>query len=298
MSKLRPLRFAVFLLALACATASAPFTGTWRSESGYLAVEPSRLVWLDPAHNDLTVSTVLQRGEELVTRHRGRIERVRLARAGDELAVTVGDRTTTYRRAAEAPPAMSLTPLTLPAPRPLPVETVESIRAELEKRNAADQQLLKANAPHEQVRATQDANGAWLRDTALRYGWIDAERFGGKTSGAAIVIAKHAADTRLLLAAVPLIEKDLARDPAFAQTFAIAFDQLRLSLGQRQLYGSQVCSEPGGTRPFLCAVEAPSQLEARRASIGLQPLPEYLQLVSRMLYKNEPVRVPKDDELQ
>jgi hypothetical protein len=297
MSNLRQLRLFVFLLAFACASAGPSLTGTWQSDDGYLAVESSRLVWLDPAHNDLSVSTVLERGEELVTRHRGRIERVRLSRSGDELAVTISGQTTTYRRVTQTPPAMSLTPLALPEPMPLPEETVKSIGAEIETRNAADQQLLKAKAPLAEIRATEAANGAWLRETALRYGWIDAERFGGKASGAATVMAKHATDTRLLLAAIPLMKKDLARDAKFAQTFAIAYDQLLLSLGERQRYGSQVCSE-SGTRPFLCAVEKPSELDARRTAIGLPPLAEYLGMVSQMLYKNEPVRVPGDEDLQ
>jgi len=211
--------------------------------------------------------------------------------------VTVGNKTTTYHRTSQIPPAMSLTPLSLPAPKPLPAETAESIRSEIEKRNSADQQLLKAKAPQAEIQAQEDANDAWLRETVLHYGWIDAERFGGKASGAAIVMAKHSADTRLLLAAIPLIEKDLARDKQFAQTFAIAYDQLLLSLGQRQRYGSQICSD-SGQHPYLCAVETPSRLDERRSAIGLQPLNEYLQLVSKMLYKNEPVRVAGDGEMQ
>ena len=58
-----------------------------------------------------------------------------------------------------------------------------------------------------------------------------------------------------------------------------------------------MCAE-SGQHPFLCAVETPSRLDERRIAIGLQPLREYLDLVSKMLYKNEPVRVPADNELQ
>ena len=190
-----------------------------------------------------------------------------------------------------------MTPLPLPLPAPLAADTIESIRAEIEKRNAADQKLLKAKAALPEIRAEQDANDAWLRETTARYGWIDAARFGGKAEGAAIVMAKHSTDTRLLLAALPAIEADLAKDREFAQVFAIAYDQLLLSLGQRQRYGSQICAE-SGLHPFLCSVEAPSRLNERRAAAGLQPLAEYLDLVSKMLYKNEPVRIPTDAELQ
>jgi hypothetical protein len=283
--------------AMGCATGRNATSGAWQSAGGYLSVEPSRLVWFDPEHNDLSVSTILQRDQELVTRHRGRIERVRLATTGEALTVTIGDKATTYRRITSLLPAMSLTPLPLPAAMPIAPETAKAITAEIEKRNAADQQLLKAKAPLDQIRSVQDTNDAWLRDTAMRYGWIDAARFGGKAAGAAIVMAKHSADTRLLMAALPLIERDLANDRQFAQTFAIAFDQLLLSLGQRQRYGSQVCAE-SGQHPFLCAVETPSRLDERRIAIGLQPLREYLDLVSKMLYKNESVRVPGDNELQ
>jgi len=283
---------------LGCATGQETTRGAWQgADGGYLSVEPSRLVWFDPEHNDLSVSTILRRDQDLVTRHRGRLERIRLVANGDALTATIGDKQTAYHRIASLPPAMSLTPLPLPAPMPIAPEIANAIAAAIEKRNAADQQLLKAKAPSDQIRSTQDANDAWLRETAMRYGWIDAARFGGKAAGASIVMAKHSTDTRLLMAALPLIERDLANDRQFAQTFAIAFDQLLLSLGQRQRYGSQVCAE-SGQHPFLCAVEMPSRLDQRRIAIGLQPLREYLDLVSKMLYKNQPVRVPDDNELQ
>jgi hypothetical protein len=285
------------LFLFACATAGPSATGTWQSVNGFLSVEPSRLVWFDPAHNDLSVSLILQRGDELVTRHRGRIERVQLTPRGDELAVTIAGTTITYHRIAVAPAAMSLSPLPLPSPSPLPAEAVDSIRSEIEKRNAEDQRLLKIRAPHEEIQAQEDANDAWLRDTTSRYGWIDAERFGGKAAGAAMVMAKHSADIRLILGALPVMERDLASDKKFAQTFAIAYDQLLLSLGQRQRYGSQVCAE-SGQHPFLCAVETPSRIDERRSAIGLEPLNDYLALVSKMLYKGEAVRIPTDSELQ
>jgi hypothetical protein len=284
-------------IAFGCATGRNPAIGSWQSASGYLSVEPARLVWFDPVHNDLSVATILQRGPELVTRHRGRIERVRLGATNDALTVTIGGKETAYRRIGSLPPAMSLTPLPLPSTKALDAARVESIRAEIEKRNSADQQLLKAKAPHEEIQSLEDANDAWLRETTSRYGWIDAARFGGKAAGAAIVMAKHSTDTRLLLAALPLIEADMARDREFAQVFAIAYDQLLLSLGQRQRYGSQICAE-SGSHPFLCAVQTPSRLDERRIAVGLQPIAEYLDLVSKMLYKNEPVRIPTDAELQ
>ena len=90
----RNMRLAGLLIAIAfvlgCATGHDATSGAWQSAAGYLSVEPSRLVWFDPEHNDLSVSTILQRDGELVTRHRGRIERVRLAATGD--ALTVHDR--------------------------------------------------------------------------------------------------------------------------------------------------------------------------------------------------------------
>jgi hypothetical protein len=294
---MRAKSIAVMMFLFACATSRPRAIGVWQSADGYLSVEPSRLVWFDPAHNDLSVSTILQRGDELVTRHRGRIERVRLAAHDDALDVTVAGKTSSYRRIATPPPAMSLTPLPLPPPMQMTAEAAEGIRAEIEKRNAEDQRVLKAHAPHDQLQAVEAANDAWLRETTMRYGWIDAARFGGKAAGAASVMAKHSADTRLLLAAMPFMERDLAADKQFAQTFAIAYDQLLLSLGQRQRYGSQICAE-SGQHPFLCSVETPSRLDERRAAVGLQPLREYLDLASKMLYKNEPIRVPSDSDLQ
>jgi hypothetical protein len=295
----RLLSVTLVLAALSCATGRPATLGSWQSESGhgYVVVEAERLVWFDPDQNDLSVGTVLSRNGELVTRHRGKIERVSLAQAGDNLVVTIEGKPQTYHRAGRLPEAMSLSPLTLGTPAELPQATVDSVRDELLKRNNDDQQLLKSKAAPEKIRELQQANDAWLREVVSRNGWIDLHRFGPKASGAAIVMAKHSADTRLLLAAMPVIEHDLAADPGFGQTFAIAYDQLRLSLGQKQRYGSQICSE-SGQRPFLCAVETPSHLDERRATIGLTPMAEYLELVSKMLFKNQPVRVPADADVQ
>jgi hypothetical protein len=297
--KLRHSLLLAVLCVAACATGRHSSAGAWQSESGhgYLVVESERLIWFDPDHNDLSVGNVLQRGDELVTRHRGKIERVRLALADDHLVVTIAGKSETYHRIEKTPEAMSLSPLPLPAPAELPPATIASIQSEIEKRNAEDQQLLKAKAPSAKIGEVEDANDAYLRDVTARYGWIDLKRFGGKTSGAAIVMAKHSADTRLLLAATPAIERDLTTDPQFAQVFAIAYDQLLLSLGEKQRYGSQVCAD-NGENPRLCSVETPSALDSRRQSIGLTPIAEYLQLFSKMLYKGKTVSIPSDTDLQ
>ena len=66
-------RLIAIVFVVGCATAHDPTRGAWQSAGGgYLSVEPSRLVWFDPEHNDLSVSTILQRDQELVTRYRGR----------------------------------------------------------------------------------------------------------------------------------------------------------------------------------------------------------------------------------
>src|SRR5258708_6829196 len=300
MKSLRLLVFTTLVslsLVVACVTGRSA-AGNWESASGFLVVEPSQLVWFDPAYNDLSVAKVVGRGDELVTRHRGRIERIHLVPVGDALNVTVAGKTEVCHRTVRLPPAMSLTPLPLPAPSDLPPATIETIRDEIAKRNAADQQLLKSKAPHEQIQAQEESNDAYLREIAGRYGWLDRARFGGKTAGAAIVMAKHSADTRLLLAAMPVLERDIQSDRGeFAQTFAIAYDQLLLSLGQQQRYGSQGGPE-SGLHPFLCSVQTPSRLDERRASIGLDPIAIYLKLVSKMLYNNQPVHVPADADLQ
>lgn len=86
-------------IAIACATSRSSAIGAWHAETGhgYLVIESQRLVWFDPDHNDLSVGKVLQRGDELVTRHRGKIEKVRLAVTNDRLVVTTGGTSESYQ---------------------------------------------------------------------------------------------------------------------------------------------------------------------------------------------------------
>ena len=52
---MKTLRLSIFFFLVACASSRPAVTGSWQSANGYLTVEKSRLVWFDPAHNDLSV---------------------------------------------------------------------------------------------------------------------------------------------------------------------------------------------------------------------------------------------------
>jgi hypothetical protein len=123
------------------------------------------------------------------------------------------------------------------------------------------------------------------------------KRFGTKTSYSAVILAKHSTDLGLLRSILPYVESDFANSGDNAQAFAIVDDDVKLKLGEKQMYGSQVCRDAAGS-PFVCSLEKPSEVDVRRARLGLPKLAEYLGDVSRMLFKGQSVRVPSDSDEQ
>jgi hypothetical protein len=156
-----------------------------------------------------------------------------------------------------------------------------------------DQEALKNNGlKEEEAKAIVDENTRRLRGLVQEVGWIDAGRFGPKTSYAAVILAKHGGDLRLLLAALPFIERDFKHAGDDAQAFAIVYDSVQLDLGRKQRFGTQIRGA-GGDRPFLLPLEDPEHVDILRREIGLPPLSEYLSDAAKALGK-EIAMPPKD----
>ena len=262
-------RFVVaFAAALLAACAS---SGAWQQGTSVFATDHDRLIWRE--QGQLSLATIVGREDgTLITRHHGRIERVTPA---------------TYTRVAR-PADLALVPVTLPPPRALSAQRVAEVQQQIAAWLAEDQ------AARKEKRKYQAPN---LIPLLQDVGWIDAQRFGMKTSYGAVILAKHSEDLALLVAIAPLIEHDFRGSGDDAQAFAITFDELQILLGRQQRYGSQVCDN-AGKEPFVCSLEDPAHVDERRAAIGLPPLADYLSMVSQVLYDKKPVHVPAPGELQ
>lgn len=255
--------------------------GAWQSRDGaeIVLIEADRLVvW---QAGKLRVLGVLDHEDGWLTvRRSGLLERWRATSQGRTLTLERGDAPRAFERLDTVPELVQLAPAALPAPVSLAPERIASIQRELASRLEEDQRALKSEAPDKERVIAE--NTSYLRSLAQEVGWIDAGRFGSRISYAAVILAKHGGDLRLLLAALPWIEKDFKQAGDDAQAFAIVYDSVQLDLGRKQRFGTQIRGA-GGDKPFVLPLEDPGRVDAFRGEIGLPPLAEYLSEAGKVL---------------
>ena len=202
-------------------------------------------------------------------------------------------KTTTYRKLEKSPPEIQVKPLQLGNRAALSEESVLSIQAELKHRGKIDQ-VVRADPINRKEMARVDAdNTSFLVKLVQEVGWIDVERFGASSSQSALPIVQHSGSIPLLLAALPPIELDVKAKRLDAQPYALLFDRLKVTLGERQRYGTQLGSDEKG-KLIVMPLEDRSRLEALRKEIGLFPFTDYLKLFEKQ-NGGKPVKFADDE---
>jgi Family of unknown function (DUF6624) len=262
-----------------------PFLGCWRDEidGELLRCEPTRVSWLTHPRrgDDLAFYRVRYTRDALLIERGGREERVRVSwdEGGGLVALTSwGPRRFTRIEGGDVPPELlPPQPSALGSSGPLPPDRLNALCEELERRCELDQAVRRDPARRGEMLSIDADNTAWLKEVIAEIGWIDALRFGAVTSGQAFLLVQHSADLALMQAALPRIEVDTRADRIDGQGYALLFDRLRLSLGHRQRYGTQIGQTRDGEL-VLMPLEDRVQVDELRAELGLFPLSDYLQL--------------------
>lgn len=125
------------------------------------------------------------------------------------------------------------------------------------------------------VAAVDSLNMAWLKAVVAERGWPAASRVGERGAHDAWLLAQHADRDRAFQREVlALMETAVAEGEASGSDFAYLTDRVRLGAGELQVYGTQYTVVDGD--PVTLRLEDPGSVDARRASVGLAPLAEYL----------------------
>jgi hypothetical protein len=173
-------------------------------------------------------------------------------------------------------------------------EPMSGLRGEIASRVAMDQAVqrelsarIQAGQPIGPASARQDsvfnANLEWMRLVLAQYGWPGRRLVGDEGSHGAWLLLQHAdRDTALQRTAMQLLETAVRDNDASRRDLAYLTDRVRVAEGRMQVYGTQLQYDSRG-----CASpkpsEEPDKLDARRASVGLEPAAQYVQTVMATL---------------
>lgn len=124
-----------------------------------------------------------------------------------------------------------------------------------------------------------------MHDLIDEHGWFDATRVGRTVTEAAFHIVKNAEHDsnlqRTVLSCIKDVRDGRPEDDEYhtfqGRQIALLTDTIRKANGRRQLYGTNVSIEDGEVT--VPPIEAPEQLDARRAELGLPPHETYLDQI-------------------
>lgn len=277
-----------------CTQPAAALRGAWEKLGGGTQVlfqDDQIVLRKDGA---LSVATVLKREPcELFVRYQG-LRSVWKVASHEGTLTLQADESLALRPLAATPPELDLNLPVLPAPRPVPEAEARAIEHELALRGAKDQDAAKDPALKAKRPEIMADNLRYLRDLTHQVGWIDIPRFGKPAASAAILIAKHGSDLRLMKAALPEVLRDVKEHGGSGEMFSVLYDELQITLGQRQRYGTQFIPDAKG-QPFVLPIEDITKVDLFRKEIGILSFQEYLKMVSDNL-GGASVRVAGSDE--
>ncbi|HEV2724313.1 MAG TPA: DUF6624 domain-containing protein [Thermoleophilaceae bacterium] len=119
------------------------------------------------------------------------------------------------------------------------------------------------------------ANTARLCEIISQHGWPGRSLVGDEGAHHAWLIAQHA-DRQLDFQreALALLADAVGRGDAAQRDLAYLTDRVRMNEGREQVFGTQIAEvKDGNGVPW--PVEDPTNLDARRAAVGLPPFEEY-----------------------
>ena len=125
----------------------------------------------------------------------------------------------------------------------------------------------------EQITPIDEANQKAVLEMLPPEGWFTISRYGKEASRAAFLIVQHG-NVELWRRFVPVLEPLAAMGEVEGSHFALMYDRLETMEGRKQRYGSQMSCKAGKWVP--APIEAPEELDARRAKFGMEPYAGYL----------------------
>jgi hypothetical protein len=174
--------------------------------------------------------------------------------------------------------------------RPAPDE-IKGLRTELEKMMEEDQKFRTRLMTVEEKygQNSKELAALWKEQTEIdnrllkrleeiirQYGWPARSLVGAEASLAAFLIIQHA-DYEYQKKYFPLIKEAMEKGEIAAGHVALLEDRILMREGKKQIYGSQLRRNEKTGKYELWPIEDEENLDKRRASVGLEPIAEYLK---------------------
>ena len=128
-----------------------------------------------------------------------------------------------------------------------------------------------------EIAGKQDAlNLIKVRAILDKYGWLGADVVGKQGNSTLFLVIQHA-NQATQEKYLPMMREAVKKGKAQGSSLALLEDRVALGRGKRQIYGSQVEIDPKTRLYYVSPLEDPENVDKRRATVGLEPIAEYVK---------------------
>lgn len=106
------------------------------------------------------------------------------------------------------------------------------------------------------------------------YGWLGPDEIGDLGNSTLFLVIQHA-DLETQLKYLPMMRQAVKDGDARGSSLALLEDRTNLRQGKKQVYGSQIATDPETGEKYVQPLEDPDKVDERRAAVGLEPLGSY-----------------------
>lgn len=132
----------------------------------------------------------------------------------------------------------------------------------------------------QRVKKVDEENTKWLQEVIQTKGWPTVSGVGKDGAHAAWLLVQHADDDPQFQRKCLDLMKKVPEGEVSGTDLAYLTDRVLLAEGKKQLYGTQFTLVDGQWTPR--PLEDETQVDKRRAEVGLPPLSEYIKQLKKM----------------
>jgi hypothetical protein len=149
----------------------------------------------------------------------------------------------------------------------------QKVRNELNE-NVTKELVIKQNK-------VDDSNTVKLKAIIKEHSWLTKELVGVEGVGAAFLIIKHSSDITFKEKMLPYLKKSyLSDDGISGQQVALLTDDVLLTQGEKQVYGTQVKISDG--KLVFRPIDDEANVDKRRAEMKMPPLASYKKMLEKV----------------
>ena len=117
-----------------------------------------------------------------------------------------------------------------------------------------------------------------IKVTAIldKFGWLGSDVVGGQGNSTLFLVIQHS-DQKTQEKYLPMMREAVKNGKAAGSSLALLEDRVALGQGKKQIYGSQIHRDQKTGKYFVAPIEDEFNVNKRRASVGLEPLEDYVK---------------------